>query len=53
VGLATGNDIVVIDAILDDPEVGDVIDELTRETVSATLKGMEDRRGTLWRLNRA
>jgi class 3 adenylate cyclase len=50
VGLSSGDDIVVSDAILGDPEVAAL--SLPAEAVQALLKGFEDEAPALWRLPR-
>ena len=47
--LSTGDDLIVSDAVLDDPEVAEL--ELAREPLEATLKGFEDEGVVgLWRV---
>jgi class 3 adenylate cyclase len=53
VGVSTGGDIVVSDAILHDSEAAEVVAPCSRERVEATLKGFEDDRLGIWRLRAA
>ncbi len=48
VGVSSGDDIVVSDAVLADPEVAAL--SLEAETIEAPLKGFEDEAPALWRL---
>jgi class 3 adenylate cyclase len=54
VPLSSGADVVVSEAVLADPEVGDGLDDGTfsTERIEATLKGFEEESFRLWRLTR-